>query len=302
MYPRLMQIRVLSEGGLGNQLFQASFAHKLAILFPNYKVRFVNDNSEADRRFSLEGFFDSCSHVTESKSHLVGGRNRNDIHRILTRRIPGFDDKNYLRKVVNEGDSSFSSEKELQNYLRSSSQQLNIIRGYFQKAQYHFPVHDCFASALKKSISKNSSGVLFPDRGGAIVHIRRGDFLKFASHGPLSIEYFIKQLIPLQGHVKYLSVHSDDSSIMSELGSLSFHTTESSMSENPWQLISDAVTSRFFIGSNSSLSWWAAYSLTTFGETRPSRITFPSEWFRGVDSRNLGILPVEWHLVEVDWD
>jgi hypothetical protein len=48
-----MQIRVLSEGGLGNQLFQASFAHRLAILMPEYDVSFVNDNSASDRRFSL---------------------------------------------------------------------------------------------------------------------------------------------------------------------------------------------------------------------------------------------------------
>lgn len=296
-----MQIRVLSEGGLGNQLFQASFAHRLAMLFPECKVSFVNDNSKSDRKFSLEGFFDSCSHVKESKSHLYRGRNRNDIHRILTRRYPRFGDSNYLRRIVNEGEARFPSELELQKYLQNSSQKLNIIRGYFQKSEYHFPVHSCFASALKDSISANSDGFLSSDRGRASAHIRRGDFLKFSSHGPLSIDYFAKQLVPLQGEVRYLSVHSDDSSVMSELGKLSFQITESSLSENPWQLISDAISSRFFIGSNSSLSWWAAFALTTFGAPESSRITFPSEWFRNVHSRDLGILHPQWNLVEVDW-
>ena len=297
-----MQIRVLSEGGLGNQLFQASFAHKLAILFPDYKILFVNDNSKSDRKFSLEGFFGSCSHVRESESYLIGGKNRNEIHRTLTRRIPGFGDSNYLRKVINEGGSKFSSERDLQSFLGSSSQKLNIIRGYFQRSDYHFPVHNCFASALRKSISANSDEYLVPRIGGASIHIRRGDFLKFSSHGPLAIDYFTKQLVPLQGEVKYLSVHSDDSSVIHELKNLSFETTESSMSENPWQLISDAIAAKYFFGSNSSLSWWAAFASTTFGEPGLSRITFPSEWFRGVNSRTLGILPVEWDLVEVDWD
>ena len=296
-----MQIRVLSEGGLGNQLFQASFAHKLAIFFPDYKVLFVNDNSKSDREFSLNGFFDTCSHVTESKSHLVGGRNRNEIHRALTRRFPSFGDGNYLRKLVNEGGSKFSTERDLQRYLGSSPEKVNVIRGYFQRSEYHFPVHSCFAAALKKTISENSDEYHFPNYVGASLHIRRGDFLKFSSHGPLTIDYFTKQLIPLQGEVKYLSVHSDDSSVIHELRNLSFQTTESSMSANPWQLISDAIASKYFIGSNSSLSWWAAFALTTFGEPGLSRITFPSEWFRGVNSRTLGILPVEWNVVEVDW-
>lgn len=296
-----MQVRVLSEGGLGNQLFQASFAHKLAILFPDYKICFVNDNSKSDRRFLLEGFFDSCSHVTESKSHLVRGRNRNEIHRSLIRRIPGFDDRNYLKKIINEGEFRFSSESDLRMSLQSSSKSLSIIRGYFQKSDYHFPIHDCFLLALKKSISANSKETFFTDRGGVIAHIRRGDFLKFSSHGPLSMHYFTKQLAPLQGEFMSLSIHSDDLSVKSQLGNLSFRINENSMSENPWQLISDAITSRFFIGSNSSLSWWAAFSLTTLGDPGTSRITFPSEWFRGVNSRTLGILPVEWNTVEVEW-
>jgi len=296
-----MQIRVLSEGGLGNQLFQASFAHKLAILFPEYRVHFVNDNSSSDREFSLEGFFDSCSHVTESKSYLIRGRNRNDIHRALTRRIPGFGDRHYLRKLINEGDSKFSSEKDLQNLLESSSQKMNIIRGYFQKSGYHFPVHNCFALSLKNSISANSEEHFFSDNVGASIHIRRGDFLKFSSHGPLAMQYFTKQLVPLQGEVRYLSVHSDDPYVLQELRNLSFQISKSSMSENPWQLLKDAISAKYFIGSNSSLSWWAAFAATTFGEAGLSKITFPSEWFRGVNSRNLEIMPTEWNLVEVDW-
>lgn len=296
-----MQIRVLSEGGLGNQLFQASFAHKLAILFPDYKVTFVNDNSRSDRKFSLEGFFSSCTHVTDSKSHLVGGRNRNEIHRTLIRRIPGFSDTNYLRKVITEGGSKFFSEGDLLNFLQSSSQKLIIIRGYFQKFDYHFPVHDCFASAFRKSISTNSNQCRIPNKENVSVHIRRGDFMKFSSHGPLAINYFIKQLIPLQKKVKYLSIHSDDLTVMHELKNLSFDLTESSMSENPWQLISDTISSKYFIGSNSSLSWWAAFASTIFGDPGLPRITFPSEWFRGVKSQTLGIVPVEWNLVEVDW-
>ena len=296
-----MQIRVLSEGGLGNQLFQASFAHRLAILMPEYDVSFVNDNSASDRRFSLNGFFASCPHVTESKSHLVLGRNRNEMHRILTRRIPNFEDRRYLRKLINEGGPKFSSEKELQVFLRNTSQKLSVLRGYFQLSKYHFPAHDCFESALRNSISANTSDNLLSEKGGVCLHVRRGDFLKFSSHGPLSMDYFVKQLIQLEGKVSRLSVHSDDLGVSNELKDLSFQISESSMSENPWQLLSDAMVSKFFIGSNSSLSWWAAFALSRFGDQKLSKISFPSEWFRGVNSRNLGILPPNWDLEQVDW-
>ena len=296
-----MQIRVLSEGGLGNQLFQASFAHRLAILFPEYKVSFVDDNSVSDREFSLNGFFKSCSHVTESKSYLVGGKNRNEIHRFLARRFPNFEDQKYLRRLINESGSGFSFENELRKYLQNSHQKLTLIRGYFQISKYHFPAHSCFASALWTSIFANTHNRLLSEKSTATIHIRRGDFIKFSSHGPLSINYFIKQLVPLQGKVSSLSVHSDDSLVLKELKDLPFQIAPTSISNNPWQLISDAITSRFFLGSNSSLSWWAAFALATFGEAERARIYFPSEWFRGVNTRTLEILPSEWNLVEVDW-
>jgi hypothetical protein len=296
-----MQIRVLSEGGLGNQLFQASFAHRLAILMPEHDVSFVNDNSASDRRFSLNGFFASCPHLTESKSHLVLGRNRNEIHRILTRRISNFEDRSYLKKLINEGGPKFSSEKELQEFLRNTSQKLSVLRGYFQLSKYHFPAHGCFESALRNSISANTSDNLLSEKDGVCLHIRRGDFLKFSSHGPLSMDYFMKQLVPLEGKVEKLSVHSDDLGVSHELKHLSFQISESSMSENPWQLLSDARDSRFFIGSNSSLSWWAAFALSRFGDPKLSKISFPSEWFRGVSSRQLGILPPDWELEQVEW-
>jgi len=296
-----MKIRVLSEGGLGNQLFQASFAHRLAILLPESSVFFVNDNSTSDRNFSLNGFFESCSHVTESKSHLIWGRNRNEIHRILTRRFPNIKDKKYLRKLINEGDQKIFSERELQDFFRTSSEKLSLVRGYFQIYKYHLPAHSCFELAFRNSISANTGDNVFSEKGGVSLHIRRGDFLKFSSHGPLSINYFTKQLVPLQGKARTLSVQSDDWEVLSELKDLSFEITESSMNENPWQLISDAMNSRFFIGSNSSLSWWAAFALATFGEQELSKISLPSEWFRGVNSRELEIVPPNWNLVQVDW-
>jgi hypothetical protein len=203
--------------------------------------------------------------------------------------------------LINESGSGFSFENELREYLQNSHQKLTLVRGYFQISKYHFPAHICFASALRNSIFANAHGSLLSEKGGVVVHVRRGDFLKSSSHGPLSISYFIKQLVPLQGKVSSLSVHSDDLLVIEELKDLSFQISQTSVSKNPWQLISDAITSRFFIGSNSSLSWWAAFALATFGEVERARISFPSEWFRGVNTQTLEILPPEWDLVEVDW-
>lgn len=297
-----MQIRVLSEGGLGNQLFQASYAHRTAMVYPNHYVYFVNDNSKYDRKFELDDFFEECPHVKQSESNLINGMNRHNLHLSLSRRVKWYKGANYLDNLYKEegGLVGFDSDFDLHSrILASRSKNLNV-RGYFQKSKYNFPVDPCFAKALFRALEKNARRLLCDEF--TCVHVRRGDFLHFSSHGPLSKGYFTDLLYNLERYAGGVIIHSDDPTIVDKFASLPIKLSEFSLSSNVWDVLSDASRSACFIGSNSSLSWWAAYCAQNFGHSTKKNIYFPSEWFRGVSTKSLEIIPESWKTVKVQWD
>lgn len=63
-----MNINIISQGGIGNQLFQAAAAHEIAVLYPDFHVNFLNANHAGDRPFKLHQFFADCPHVSESRT------------------------------------------------------------------------------------------------------------------------------------------------------------------------------------------------------------------------------------------
>ena len=174
------------------------------------------------------------------------------------------------------------------------------MRGYFQKSKYHFPADPCFANALIRALEKNARRL--KSENFTFVHVRRGDFVRFSSHGPLSKEYFIDQLQHLDDNSRSVLIHSDDIKIVDDFASLPIKLSEYSLSSNAWDVLSDAAKSNYFIGSNSSLSWWAAYCTQNFGHSVNKNIYFPSEWFRGVSTKSLEIIPNNWKTVKARWD
>lgn len=295
-----MKIRVLSEGGLGNQLFQASYAHRTAIAYPNHEIYFVDDNSKLDRKFELDQFFDQCPHLKQGKNRLINGKNRHDVHLSLLRRVKWYQGSNYLEKLYKEEGGLLDSDFDLNSRIFAARSEYLNVRGYFQKSKYHFPTDLCFANALIRALEKNARRLNSEDF--ICVHVRRGDFLSFSSHGPLSKEYFIDQLQHLGDNSRSVLLHSDDPEIFDEFASLPIKLSEYSLSSNAWDVLSDAARSKYFIGSNSSLSWWAAYCTQNFGHSVNKDIYFPSEWFRGVSTESLEIIPENWKTVKVRWD
>ena len=83
----MKQVLVLSEGGLGNQLFQASFAHWFAEHHPTKKVRFIDSNSSKDRPFELTHLFDNCEHVGIPPRFTILGLTISELLNALRRRF-----------------------------------------------------------------------------------------------------------------------------------------------------------------------------------------------------------------------
>jgi hypothetical protein len=292
----------MSEGGLGNQLFQASYAHYLSLVFPEASVYFVNDNSRSDREFELTDFFVSCVHVKQKDSRIFFGKTNTEIKRGMSRRFGSKADQFIQRNMISEiGGLGNQNERILGDLNHRRKNYKTIVRGYFQYFNNLFSENDCFAALFLESIGINASSHLTYDDLNICLHIRRGDYLSNFSFGPLKISYFSKLLDEYRTAESRISIHSDNSNMLEDELLCGLQLSENSFSGNPWDLFVDALHSELFIGSNSSLSWWAGFALEKFGRLPNKIIIFPNEWFRGISTVSLGIIPPSWKLSEASW-
>jgi hypothetical protein len=287
---------VQTQGGLGNQLFQASFAHFLALEFPNRSVIFRNANHVNDRNFELSSFFDECPHISAEFARLIS---ENTINRIIGR-LERFGNS-YLAKVCNRFTDSNTSGGNLTDYasLINRNAFLNLrIRGHFQSQIYTDSV--CLRDTLIKKVMMYSSRK--SPIADVVIHIRRGDYLLHRNYGPLSIDYFNDQLSKLPSKSRII-LHSDsDLSDLASLQTQRFEVLDGSMSSNPWDLLNDALLAQKFIGSNSTLSWWAAYLAQSASPQVDGKVTMPDHWMRDWPTEVNKLMLRNWSYLPSIWE
>jgi len=104
-----------------------------------------------------------------------------------------------------------------------------------------------------------------------VVHVRRGDFkANLSTIGCLTNRYFENLISPDSSYV----LHTDEDP--AHIGGLSreaIHVFDGSYS--PWLVLAHGSAAKTFIGSNSTLSWWAAF----LNNEENSRILLPQPWY-----------------------
>jgi len=286
-----MSLIVQAHGGLGNQLFQAQYAHFIAENIPELSVHFRSTHSQDSRKFQLEGFFDDCPHVIQKKSsHLVESSKNLILNGMLRRNLTFVEF--FIKRLEDENARTFEDLKKFGKFGSTAS-----IRGYFQDRV--FEASGCFFRALKEAIAKEPVRDMLKYR--TVVHIRKGDFKKFRSHGPLSNEYFERLITNYASGISVLHTDADSGQlslkIVNQISEVKF-----SSSNSPWSLLQDSIGARVFIGSNSTLSWWAATVNEKLNSGEPSKILVPSDWKReNCDAREKLIKP-NWEIVQSDWE
>jgi hypothetical protein len=296
-----MKIKIHSQGGIGNQLFQAAAAHRLAILYPQYKVFFVNANDPSEREFALSGFFSRCNHVNVSKRDDWFAWRVNRIYDRISKHIRVI---KIMTKIFNfYSPILLNNEQSLDRVcaiIRSLRVRTLILRGFFQSTTYFEKDFECFNSSLKKYIMKKTSRKLIETQF-TLLHARRGDYHNNFLMGPLGREYFVNSLNLIRPKDLSVIIHTDGEK--EEFCNIDLEVpidAENSFSKNPWDLLYDAFFANNFIGSNSTLSWWASYIMLHLNCNK-SRIVMPSEWYRGTDARKFELLMTNWELVEARW-
>jgi hypothetical protein len=265
----------------------------VALKFPNITVYLIDGAVQGDRNYALEKFLNSCSHLSENwRSSLIGKHHVRLLYG-SKRRWPNWLENRY---TITAPLTPFDDNSYLNQFISNSKSRNIYIRGdYINK---NIAISPCLVKEFDRLESQNIDSE--KNSFEIVIHIRRGDYLLHNNFGPLELKYFEKILLNLPSSYKVL-VHTDDASYVAENLKARQYIKILGVEHSPLELIKDASFAHFFIGSNSTLSWWAAKNLELNGALIDSKIIMPKLWFRNQIKPNYELLSHSWSLEEPIW-
>jgi len=265
---------VVLSGGLGNQLFQFSYAHFL-VNDPNAKIEIYAPKQKGvgGRDFALESLCLECSH----------------IYRVRSRRLWWIDFVFKCRGFIQHRLGNLAQDLfDKYLYVESNAYEVaevnvsvRVYSGYFQNWQYVLEVMPQIYSELVKILTKATSraSIRLGDSVYGVVHYRRGDLLKYRkTMGILADDYFLKAInsafADLNQRIK-LVVLTDDK----EAGEKTFAGIAAEVygpeDVEEWEALSIMSNAIFVVTSNSTFSWWGGLLSSKKGGV----VYVPSPWF-----------------------
>ncbi len=275
------------SGGLGNQLFQLSFAQSLqrqskeSSAYDLIEYRFPTSNSA--HKLEVNALIENSA-VNSPK--LIFGvlptRVKKEINVVLRKRLS--QEALYGLEVRRERDEIFDDNLKIApggyyvgNFISHrywngcTKQNIELIRGQLE--------------ALSKTTIESK-------RDSIAIHVRRGDYILNQKtrrfHGYCADSYYLnalKQSLDEHPYLRHVSIASDSLNMVSELtddikklGLKVDYITE----KRPIETLISLTSYSVFIGSNSTFSWWAA------ALTEKNMSFFPKDWFA---SGNYGYSP-----------
>jgi hypothetical protein len=148
-----------------------------------------------------------------------------------------------------------------------------IVRSFFQRNEYVDSSWESISEEIKSCLQEIRIPKSVGESSSQVIHFRRGDFVGIKeTHGLLSLEFFEKNKNPKLKNV----FCTDDPRYVDQIHSrfpLALVLTPSKL--DVWQTLKVFVEAREFLGSNSTLSWWAAKIRS---ETFLDNSSLPKPW------------------------
>lgn len=293
-------------GGLGNQLF-GYFAGK-----------FLEENR------SIKVLFDISDQLNGLGAHKVSILDLNlegDFGAYQDRAIKYFRSKTLrriarkllrvLRSIINLDSHYQSAVVGLDKNLLDPHFNKKLIYGYFQTFHYFYALKE-LNSKISTVGSRNPSSWLdgitksIKIENPIIVHVRRGDYLKFAdTYGILSDDYFceaisvVRKKLPEATHSP-IWVFSDSietiPTTMPKLISMGAVLISPPEGTPDSEVLIVMSLAKKIVISNSTYSWWSA-SLNTEKEI----VVAPAKWYRNMEDPS-ELIPDRWLRVPSQWD
>lgn len=266
-----MTKRIYNQGGLGNQLFIWKAAHQLNAM-TGEKVEIITlERTDNQRELGLGVLSHSCHHEIELKSVQ-----RLPVRIKFAQKFPRIYKLIKSTKLLQK-----SVEISINPQESISSLHLNAtdFLGFFQDPLDSLAVDIESLNEIKMHASKvwkKTKNQIIENLNGKyqVFHVRRGDYLQNIEYfGILTEKYFLAN--SHDGLPVYIS--TDAKNIESSF--LRFFESArvlNSSELDAWQSLALMHSAEHFIGSNSTLSWWAARLRTT---DRKSTV-LPTPWFK----------------------
>lgn len=312
---RKKHVFVLLQGGLGNQLFQYSFAKSLlGNLYSEVTLDLsalqvdVHLDGTSFRQFSLDrALFPVSEENALSSEELRNLRIWNSL-RIKPWKLlrKGYIKVLRTKLVQTSRGTTIISEREWDKGRIARMVYRNIVLdGFWQKLAYPLSIESSLRAELRDRTRccKSVSGLETKVRSQAAlaVHIRRGDYASNPNalnfHGLLSADYFNDAIAEVTSthSVEVIYVFSDDTEWCK--ANLTFDSrlvfvadTFKDICDLDELAIMSACT--YFIISNSTFSWWAAWLSNVKGEN----VIAPTPWFadKAANLKTVNLVPGEW--------
>ena len=282
---------IILNGGIGNQLFQYYLGEELRNIYKKnvifYDIRKsynINHDSFIEKTFNLNITKYSIKEQNFFVKHILLAPYALKILKYLY---------TFLRiKIFNNlyFDLSHNLEKSFLKYG------LNIYFGTWHGLinKYFFLKKDLNLNFKKEITDKN----LNLNDDFIAVHVRRGDYISSKKtsqhHGNLKKSYFIEAVNLLRnryGNLRVILFSDDPKWLKSDLKDLIPNSLIFSSQSKSTDLDFFYMTNaRFFVISNSTFSWWAAF----LSKKKNKFIIIPKFWFNNVETNN--------DLIFKDWD
>ena len=270
-------IRIINQGGLGNQLFIWNLAHHYRSLYPDRVVIYfgpghMRSNLNQDTIAPLVNF---CSHNIEIKT-----LNTRLVHLVLkiidklSIRFPKIVMRiKSILKIVDVENST--------NFLENCGKKPVLVRGFFQNSAEVWKRKEVLFREINSWLIElnsllRSRGINFVDKTYQSCHVRRGDYRKIENkYGLLSLNYYTKNIL---SDLKCL-IASDDRNIQEEFSQeIIKYQFISNENFTAWETFSILSGSKYLIMGNSTYSWWAGFMVSMSGGSAIA----PKPWFKGL--------------------
>lgn len=298
-------IIVCMSGGLGNQIFQLSFAYTLQERFPGNVKLDISFFEQSDKLISK--CYRLFRGVSSRKYYFYALKDfeiatEKEVAIVL---YPGLIKRFFFQKMnkllggwISTGMLSRGrvyTESEFNDFIANKITSA-YFRGYWQEYRFYIPYERLIRNKIKSLVHGfllNTNHCHFERT--CVIHIRKTDqasFLLRSIYAPVDLKYIensIKNVIGINKNIVKLLICSDDiewckKNIQSVEGVEEICFSETS---SHWEDFSIMLDSRFLIISNSTFSWWAGY----LGDHK--LVIAPAKWYAR-DKSSFEFIPESW--------
>ncbi len=277
-----MAKRIYAQGGLGNQLFIWRAAHHL-LAITNEAIQVVYPKSfSGHRALELEPLLRNCSHqISIQEPRELNLRVK------LTQRYPQL---NFRLMKMAPANLQVQVSTDPNFGIKALDPKGSDFLGFFQNATSEDSENSSVYQEANNVIKENWQRVsqipsLDKKDEFQVLHVRRGDYeLLKNNYGLLNYQYYKRNLIPGLETI----ICTDSENLGAEfLSHFENCLVLSTKDLDTWQTLSLMVNSKYFIGANSTLSWWAARLRVENG----AESVLPHPWFKKGNQENKFLFP-----------